>query len=120
MVKTPSTMQEAQVQSLVTKTPWKRKWPPTSVFLPGECHGQRSLAGYSSWGHKELDMTELHTNFSKQEVRYGNTEEYEKLSIQRRAEKEERENKSIVNKNVQINKTVEAVEINSHVSVIID
>ena len=31
---------------------------PTPVFLPGEFHGQRSLAGYSSWGHKELDMTE--------------------------------------------------------------
>ena len=28
------------------------------VFLPGEFHGQRSLAGYSSWGHKQLDMTE--------------------------------------------------------------
>ena len=30
----------------------------TLVFLPGESHGQRSLAGYSAWGHKELDMTE--------------------------------------------------------------
>ena len=30
----------------------------TLVFLPGESHGQRSLAGYSPWGHKELDMTE--------------------------------------------------------------
>ena len=30
----------------------------TPVFLPGEFHGQRSLAGYSPWGHKELDMTE--------------------------------------------------------------
>ena len=28
------------------------------VFLPGESHGQRRLAGYSPWGHKELDMTE--------------------------------------------------------------
>ena len=32
--------------------------PLTPVFLPGESHGQRSLAGYSSWGHKKLDMTE--------------------------------------------------------------
>ena len=34
------------------------------VFLPGEFHGLRSLAGYSSWGHKELDMTErlIHTH----------------------------------------------------------
>ena len=31
---------------------------PTPVFLPGESHGQRSLAGYSSWGCKESDMTE--------------------------------------------------------------
>ena len=28
------------------------------VFLPGESHGQRSLAGYSPWGRKESDMTE--------------------------------------------------------------
>ena len=33
-------------------------WQPTPVSLPGESHGQRSLAGYSPWGHKELDMTE--------------------------------------------------------------
>ena len=32
-------------------------WQPTPVFLPGESHGQRSLAGYSPWGHKELDVT---------------------------------------------------------------
>ena len=40
------------------KTPWRRKWQPTPVFLPGESHGQRSLAGYSPWGHKESDTTE--------------------------------------------------------------
>ena len=34
------------------------KWKPNPVFLPGEIHGWRSLAGYSPWGHKELDMTE--------------------------------------------------------------
>ena len=34
------------------------KWQPTPIFLPGKFHGQRSLAFYSSWGHKELDMTE--------------------------------------------------------------
>ena len=33
-------------------------WQPTPVFLPGESHGQRSLAGYSPWGHKESDRTE--------------------------------------------------------------
>ena len=36
----------------------RRKWQPTPVFLPGESHGQRSLAGYSPWGHKESDTTE--------------------------------------------------------------
>ena len=34
------------------------EWQPTPVFLPGEFHGQRSLAGYSPWGHKESDRTE--------------------------------------------------------------
>ena len=37
---------------------WRRKWQPTPVFLPGESHGQRSLVGYSPWGHKGSDMTE--------------------------------------------------------------
>ena len=36
----------------------RRAWQPTPVFLPGEFHGQRSLAGYSPWDHKESDMTE--------------------------------------------------------------
>ena len=36
----------------------KFKWQPTPVFLPGEFHGQRNLAGYSPWGHKESDTTE--------------------------------------------------------------
>ena len=40
--------------------PWvKRAWQPTPVFLPGESNGQRSLAGYSPWGRKELDMTKV-------------------------------------------------------------
>ena len=38
--------------------PWRRKWQPTPVFLPGEFHEQRGLADYSSWGCKESDMTE--------------------------------------------------------------
>ena len=38
--------------------PWRRKWQPTLLFLPGKSHGWGSLVGYSSWGHKELDMTE--------------------------------------------------------------
>ena len=39
-------------------SPKKGKCKPTPVFLPGEFHGQGSLVGYSSRGHKELDMTE--------------------------------------------------------------
>ena len=42
----------------VRKIPWRRKWQPTVVFLPGKSHGQRSLVGYSPWGHKETDTTE--------------------------------------------------------------
>ena len=40
------------------RSPGKRAWLPTPVFLPGESHGQRSLMGYSPWGHKESDTTE--------------------------------------------------------------
>ena len=42
----------------ISKDPWRREWLPTTVFLPGEFYGQRSLVGYSPSGHKELDMTE--------------------------------------------------------------
>ena len=40
----------------------RRKWQPTPVFLPGEFHGQRSLVGYSPWGHRESDTTEQLTH----------------------------------------------------------
>ena len=39
----------------VRKSPWRRAWQPTPVFLPGESQGQRSLAGCSPWGQKESD-----------------------------------------------------------------
>ena len=42
----------------VGKIPWRRKWQPTLVFLPGESHGQRNLVGYSPWTRKESDTTE--------------------------------------------------------------
>ena len=48
----------------VGKIPWRRKWQPTLVFLPGESQGNRSLVDYSPWGCKESNMTEwlgLHT-----------------------------------------------------------
>ena len=57
-VKNLPAKQETQVQSLCLEDPWRRAWQPTPVFLPGEFHGQRSLAGYSSWGHKGSDTTE--------------------------------------------------------------
>ena len=43
----------------VRKIPWRGEWQPTPVFLSGESHGQRSLACYGPWGHKELDTTEV-------------------------------------------------------------
>ena len=56
-------MWETRVQPLGwEEIPWRRKWQPTPVFLPGESRGQRSLVGCSSWGRKESDMTEwLHS-----------------------------------------------------------
>ena len=41
----------------VGKIPWRRKWQSTPVFLPEKSHGQRTLAGCSSWGLKESDVT---------------------------------------------------------------
>ena len=58
MVKNPPEMQETQVRYLGWENPLEKKWLPTPVFLPGEFHGQRRLAGYSPWGPTELDMTE--------------------------------------------------------------
>ena len=48
----------------VRKMLWRREWLPTPVFLPRESHGQRSVAGYSPWVHKELDTTEQLTLLS--------------------------------------------------------
>ena len=57
-VKRLPTMREAGFNPWVGKIPWRRKWQPTPVPLPGKSHGQRSLVGYSPWGHKESDTTE--------------------------------------------------------------
>ena len=46
---------------LIRKIPWRRKWQPTPVLLPVKSLGQRSLLGYSPWGHKESDSTEHST-----------------------------------------------------------
>ena len=59
-VKYPPTVKETGFNPWVRKIPWKRGWLPTPVFLPGEFHGQRSLAGYSPWGRKERLTLLLH------------------------------------------------------------
>ena len=46
----------------VGKIPWRKIWQPTSLFLPGKFQGQKSLAGYSPWGRKELDVTQQLNN----------------------------------------------------------
>ena len=52
----------------VWNIPWRRELLPTPGFLPGESHGQRSLAGYSPWGCRESDTTErLTLSLSKQQ-----------------------------------------------------
>ena len=57
-VKNLPVIQETRVQSLDWADPLKEAWQPTPVFLPGELQGQRSLVGYSPWGHKKSDRTE--------------------------------------------------------------
>ena len=57
MVKRLPTMRETQVRSLGREDPWKRKWQPTPVLLPGKSHGLRSLV-VQSMGPQELDKTE--------------------------------------------------------------
>ena len=58
VAKNPPAVQETHVQSWVRQIPWRRKWQPTAVLLPGKFHGQGSLKSNSLWAHKELDMTE--------------------------------------------------------------
>ena len=48
------------VPSLGWEDPWRRKWQPTPVFLPGESHGQRRLAGYTPWGQKRPTWLNTH------------------------------------------------------------
>ena len=52
-VKNLPAMQETRVPSMSQEDPWRREWQSTPMFLPGESHGQKSLVGYSPWGHKE-------------------------------------------------------------------
>ena len=59
MVKYLPPMQETRVQHLGWEDPLEKGMLPTPVFLPGEFHGWRTLVGYSPWGCKDLDMTEV-------------------------------------------------------------
>ena len=52
-------MQETWVRSLDPEDPLEKEMATHSIILAGKSHGQRSLAGYSPWGHKELDTTEI-------------------------------------------------------------
>ena len=56
--KLPANARRPRFHPCVQKIPWRRKWQPTPIFLPGKSHGQRSLAGCSPWGCKELDMND--------------------------------------------------------------
>ena len=58
MVKNSPAMWETWVHPWVGKISWRRAWHPTPVFLSRESLGERGLASYSLWGHKELDTTE--------------------------------------------------------------
>ena len=55
-------MQETWVQSLGQEHPLEKGMATQSIYLPREFHGQRRLAGYSPWGHKESDTTEQLTH----------------------------------------------------------
>ena len=55
IVKNQPAMQETVFNPWGRKIPWRRERQPTPVFLPGEFHGQRSLAGPSPWGHKRVE-----------------------------------------------------------------
>ena len=59
VVKNPPAKWEAWVQLWAWKIPWRRKWQPTSVFLPGKSHGLRNPGGYSPWGHKRVRLTDF-------------------------------------------------------------
>ena len=66
----------------VGKILWRRKWQPTPVFLPGKFHGQRHLAGCSSWGYSKSDTVE-HTQHSSKDIHIltPGTWEYVRLQV---------------------------------------
>ena len=69
MVKNLPAMLETWVLSLGQEDPLEKAWLPALVFWSGECHGQTSLAGYSSWGYKQSGTTEQLTHTHTQVLR---------------------------------------------------
>ena len=64
-LKNLSVMWRSRFDSFIRKIPWRRKWQPTPVLLPGEFHGQRRLVGYSPWGSQKVShnwATNTHTD----------------------------------------------------------
>ena len=63
MVKNPPAnsgdIRDIRFSPWVRKIPWRKAWQPAAVFLPGDVHGQRNLAGYSSYNSKELGTAEV-------------------------------------------------------------
>ena len=58
VVKNLPAVQETRFDPRARKIPWRRKWQPIPIFLPGKSHGQRSLVGYSPWSWKESNTAE--------------------------------------------------------------
>ena len=54
----PANAEDVGLIPASARFPWRRKWQPTPVILPGKSHGQRSQAGYSPWGSKRVGHTE--------------------------------------------------------------
>ena len=70
-----SYLQETRVQSLDGEDPWRREWQTTPVFLPGECHGQRRLAGYCPW------VTKSWTQLSGYQILYESVIHFELIFV---------------------------------------
>ena len=60
----------------VSKIPWRRAEQPTLVFLSGESHGERSIVGYSPWGHKASDMIQGTSHTHTHTRNTGNSPQY--------------------------------------------
>ena len=66
----------------IGKVPWRRKWQPTPVFLPGKFHGQRSLASCSPWAHKGQTRLSMHTALGNSlKVKVKLTQSYQTLRL---------------------------------------